>query len=353
MYAFLADIHIGVKLPNVDFLDSLNKFFDLIKKNKESCECIFVCGDLFDHRLTIDEAKFASLFLSNLACNRCGLNGRTNVPVRIIHGTYSHDYNQMEIFLPLLKKIDNVDIEYYNKACEGVLPNGAKVLYLPQEYGDVDYSKAFNKQYDIVVGHGPIASEKFAPCPSANHDITLPVEKLSQISKICVFGHYHEYTNFGNGVFYTGSMLRFRYGEPTPKQFFFCDNNFKAWTEVNPYAMEFKVIDVYSPDELRHHLSEDIKTPHRFCIHTDNSDLDVYHAIMNTFKRNQNISYRVMTEKHTDENEPMCEATVYPSNVTYELPVPALISFIKERYNVDVADEIHDYENKILKEKKD
>jgi len=352
MYAFLSDVHLGTKLPKVDYLHSLDAFLELIEKNEEPCECIFVCGDLIDHRLTIDEAKFATLFLLNLVDNHCGKNGRTNIPVRIIHGTYSHDYNQMEIFLPMLQRIDNVDVQYFNHAAIGKLPNGKKVLYLPQEYGNIDYTEAFSQTYDIIVGHGPIASAIKSPCPASRNDIVLPVETLGEISKICVFGHYHEYTDFGNNVYYTGSMLRFRYGEPIPKVFFFCDNDFNVTTVRNNWALEYVTVDVYSPEELRTHLSEEITTPHRFMIHTDNSDLETYHAIMNVYKQNQMISYRIFTEQKDDtDEETIVEKEFKPTSIIE--PIPDLLKYISDRYDLDVSNEIHSYETKINRDAKD
>jgi DNA repair exonuclease SbcCD nuclease subunit len=352
MYAFIADIHIGTKLNKVDYLESLSAFLGHIKEYGEPCECIFVCGDLFDHRLTIDEAKFASLFLINLVCNHCGGNGRQHAPVRIIHGTFSHDYNQMEIFMPMLEKIDNVDVQYYNEACVGKLPNGASVLYLPQQYeGSVDYGDALDddKHYDIIVGHGPISSNVKSPCPASHHDIVFPTEKLGKISSICVFGHYHEYTEFGDNVFYAGSMLRFRYGEDIDKVFFYCDHDYHVKTFKNEFALEYKIIDVYSPDELRDAISKDIASPTRFYIHTDNASLETYHAIMNTYKRNQNISYRIFTEKTDDDNHvnrPLNEMI----KDTIELPIPSLLKFIKERYDLDVEEEVNEYVDKINRE---
>ena len=91
MIAFLSDIHLGTKLKKSDYLKSLDFFINKIKEHKEPCHCIFVCGDLFDHRLSIEDFRFASIFLLKLVCNECGRDGRTHVPVHFIHGTYSHD----------------------------------------------------------------------------------------------------------------------------------------------------------------------------------------------------------------------------------------------------------------------
>ena len=63
MYAFLQDIHIGAKYSNESLFKSLNTFFGLIKDHKEKCDCIFVCGDLFEHKLSVEESKTAALVL--------------------------------------------------------------------------------------------------------------------------------------------------------------------------------------------------------------------------------------------------------------------------------------------------
>lgn len=351
MYAFIGDLHLGVKLPQIDFLKSLDKFFDLIKKHKEECHCIFVAGDLFDHKLTIEEAKFASVFLVNLVCNNCGRNGKQHVPVHFIHGTYTHDNEQYEIFLPLLEKLPNVNIFYTKSACKGTLTNGVTVLYLPQEYGDIDYSQAFSEKYDIIVGHGPISSMTNEPCKSTQYEILHSVEQLGSISKICVFGHYHGYTDFGNNTFYTGPWLRWQYGEDTPRVFFFCNDEFKVETIPNETAMIFETHDVYSPDELRDAVSKDITNPHRFIIHCKNEDLVEYHAIMNAYKKNQFLKYQIVSERATDEeiNKHIEDRT--PQAIVE--PIPALIEYVKDKYDLDVSEEVKDYESKINRDKQE
>lgn len=341
----------GVKIPQMDYLKSLDKFLGLIKEHKEECHCIFVVGDLFDHKLTIEEAKFAALFMVNLVCNNCGRNGKQHVPVHFIHGTYTHDNEQYEIFLPMLEKLPNTDVFYTKTACVGTLQNGMKILYAPQEYGNIDYSKAFSEQYDIIVGHGPVSSETKVPCKSTQYEILHSAEQLGSISKICVFGHYHGYTDFGNNVYYTGPWLRWKYGEDEPRVFFFCTDDFKVETFPNDFALEYETFQIYSPEELRNELSKDINNPHRFIIHCKNDELVEYHAIMNAYKKNQFLKYQVITEseeKRVDDT-PIEDRSTHP----VVEPVPALIEYVKDKYDLDVTDEIKDYESKINRDKKE
>lgn len=350
MIAFIADIHLGTKLSQMDYLKSLNKFLDIIKKHKEPCHAIIVLGDLFDHRLSIDEAKFASMFISNIVCNYCGRDRNIHVPVKFIHGTYTHDYDQYGIYLSILNKIPDVDIFYTNTVCSDSLSNGMRILYLPQEYGDIDYSEAFNSEYDIIVGHGPMSSQTSQPCKSTQYEILHSVEQLGSISKICVFGHYHNYTDFGNNVYYAGSMLRWMYGEDVEKRFFICNDNFEVETIPNEFALKYETITVDSPESLRSELSKEIDNPHRFIITPNNdSELVEYNAIMNAYKKNPNLKYRInqsTMNNNDDVDNKKIDTLLNPSNVIIE-PIPALLSYIKDKYDTDVTDEIHDYENKI------
>jgi DNA repair exonuclease SbcCD nuclease subunit len=333
----------------MDYLKSLDMFLGLIKKHNEPCHAIIVTGDLFDHRLSIEESKFAALYLLNLVCNNCGRDGKPHVPVHFIHGTYTHDYDQYEIYLPMLEKIDNVEIFYTKEACIGQLHNGISILYLPQEYGDIDYSEAMSHTYDVIVGHGPMSSETKHPCRSSQYEIMHSVEQLGSISKICVFGHYHEYTDFGNNVYYTGTHLRWMYGENAQKVFFFCSDDYTVETIANPYALNYETFDIYSTDELRNELSKDIKNPHRFMIHYKNdTELQEYHSIMNTYKKNAYLKFHIISEE--TQNDVIKQINEMKQTTPMLEPIPALISYISEKYDVDASNEIHDYESKINKE---
>ena len=349
MFAFLADLHLGARVSNEDQMNSLKMFLSLIKKHKEPCHCIFVCGDVFDHRLSIPEAEFAAKYLLRLVYNCLGDHGRS-IPVHFIHGTFTHDYDQYNIYLPLLNEIDGVSIFYTDKVCcHQLWSGGPNVLYLPQEYGNIDYSSAFSKSYDIIIGHGPISSCTMNPCKSKSEEIVHSVEKLGDLSKICIFGHYHGFTDFGNHVYYAGPLLQWKYGEDIPKRFVFCNDQYQLETVLNPYAMEFKTIDIYQPEELRNALSKEIKSPHRFMIHSDMYSLSTYHGIMATTKKNSYISYRIISDiEHTVK--PTSESTT-PQHTIIE-PVAGLIQYIEERYQLNAEKEVREYEDKIRKEEK-
>jgi predicted phosphodiesterase len=347
MYAFLADIHIGCKLPNEDIMKSIDYYFNIIKEHDEPCHQIFICGDLFDHRLTVSELKFAAEVMVKLVCNKCGPD-ETDVPVTFIHGTYSHDQEQYMIFIRLIERTTGVRIRYIQSHASFKLDNGARVLALPQEYGDIDYREAFSSKYDIIIGHGPMSSMNDEPCPTGSTEIMMSAELLSNISNVCVFGHYHEFINFGGNVFYAGSMLRWKYGENKPKVFLTCTDDWKVSTHPNPYAMNYETKDIFSPDELRKNISTDIDHPVRFIIHVNKEhSLEEYHSIMNLYKKNKMISCRFISEKNEEQIERLSVDIKPHANVE---PIPALITYIKDKYQIDPSDVIMTYNEKISKE---
>ena len=144
-------------------------------------------------------------------------------------------------------------------------------------------------------------------------------------------------------------MLRWMYGEDEQKVFFLCSDNFEVETIPNEFALEYKTVEIDSPEKLRSELSKEINNPHRFIITpNDNTELTEYNAIMNAYKKNPNLKYRVMqcNDNNNDDDNKIVDERIISSNTIVE-PIPALLSYIKEKYDADVTEEIKDYENKI------
>lgn len=347
MYAFIGDLHIGVKLPNEDYMKSLELFLQHIRKHKEPCHAIFVVGDLFDHRLSVNEFQFTGQFIVRLVCNQCGRNNRQHVPVYFIHGTYSHDLDQYDVFMPFLTRMTNVEVFYCKTHTAFELRNGIRVLGIPHESGDIDYTNDFNQTYDLIVGHGVIVDGLRNPC-KASGGIIHSAKQLGDISKLCVFGHYHGYTDFGNGVYYTGPWLRWRYGEDEDRVFFFCNDKFEVETIPNPIALPYTTIHITSVDELRDYVANDIHSPHRFIFDQVKPDeLEIVKSIALSTKVNPNVTYE-FGEIITDDTPTVDEVV---STITTEQPIPALVSYIKEKYDIDAGEKLSEYETQINKDK--
>jgi hypothetical protein len=343
MYGFIGDLHLGVKLPRQDFVNSLKDFLTHIRNSKEECHAIFVCGDLFDHRLSIDDAKFAAQFVSALVYNHAGKN-QQNIPVYFVAGTYSHDLDQYPIYLSMIDESVRANVFYIDRAGSLTVFGDKKVLFLPQEY-DVDYTKLFEDTYDIIVGHGPIVSNTKNPCKTKKYETVHSAELLGKISKLCVFGHYHGYTDFENGVYYTGPWLRWKYGEDEPRVFFFCDDNLKVFTEPNLHAMEYVTIEVRDTEHLRECLSQTITSPHRFIINSLPSDMETYRGIINSTK---SPLIRFQLEEIEDEDDlHLTVDEVVDAQAEAVQPIPKLIAYIKDKSGLDTEEQIRKYETQI------
>ena len=103
---------------------------------------------------------------------------------------------------------------------------------------------------------------------------------------------------------------------------------------------------------MRDIISQGITTPHRFIIKTNNENVETYHAIMNTNKKNPNIKYKISSEENDDNTsttQPIEMPTESNSDTLVLGPIPSLISYISEKYNIDTSKEIHEYDEKISK----
>lgn len=350
MYGFIGDLHIGVNLPNDDYLKSLNMYYGLIKECKEECKGIFIVGDLFDHRLSIEENKFAALFIANLVCNGVGKNGK-NVPVYFVHGTFNHDLNQYEEFIPLLERMKGIEFKYFKTACETVI-DGHSVLVIPHETGNLDYSQ-FHKEYDLIVGHGVIMSDIKPVFLKNVSGMRFSDRSLGEMSKLCVFGHFHGYTDFGNGVYYTGPWLRWKYGEDTKRVFFFCDDNFNVFTRDNPFAIEYRTIEIENPDELREAINVDISTPHRFIINATPNNIDTYRGIILSTAQNKNIRYQLTEIIENKDTNNDAEKNEQLFDDVWAKPIPQLMEYIMGNYGINTEEQLTNYENRLRKDLKE
>ena len=72
---------------------------------------------------------------------------------------------------------------------------------------------------------------------------------------------------------------------------------------------------------------------------------------MNAYKKNQFLKYQIVSEKATDEeiNKHIEDRT--PQAIVE--PIPALIEYVKDKYDLDVSEEVKDYESKINRDKQE
>ena len=258
------DFHFGNPRINCDAMYSkLKEFF---YPEVEKSDLVLLTGDLFDQLTTINSNAnlYASIFIKELFA----FSAKNNVPIRILHGTYSHDRNQLQVLNVL--KLKNTDAKIINEiSCEEltVKDKKYKILYIPD---NLPYKKSSDvmehidkvlkvmgwKTVDIVLGHGtfshalPVSSNHLPPC-------TYTIEQFNKIttdSSLIVMGHIH-ISSAKDKVFYCGSFERMSHGEEQPKGFYkFNDENGKWKAEFvgNDDAALFVTIypQGYTTDEI-------------------------------------------------------------------------------------------------------
>lgn len=253
----ISDIHIGKK-DDMKLEKELDIFLDYVKGNP--CEVLTISGDLFDRVLTANE--YGTVMAINFIKNLLSITTEHGTAVRIIKGTRSHDFNQLDILKFIKKEVSEF---YFNiierNSTEEI--NGVKFLYLPEEY-PTDYDDFYkenllsveDKAYDIIIGHGMIDFIAFTGYEddSENRVHGTPTHKADDLIRVTkgpiIFGHIHEKQEYKNKIYYTGSYSRYSFDTPSEKGFMVFDidledtSKFKMEFIENTDAPTYAVIDI-------------------------------------------------------------------------------------------------------------
>ena len=91
----IADLHFGAFNPQTQY-QILQEQFLLPISQIPKLDVIVVDGDTFDHKTmsNSDASMFASIFVDNLV----QLAKSKNATLVLLHGTYSHDFDQLKLF---------------------------------------------------------------------------------------------------------------------------------------------------------------------------------------------------------------------------------------------------------------
>ena len=294
-FLLFADIHIGsIKDTNYVY----NTLINIIDKEVifTKTDAVFILGDYFDRLFKVNE-EFVSVAINVMAYlyRACKKN---KTKIRIIYGTESHEMNQYKLFNYYLTS-KAVDMKLITTCTEEEIFPNVNILYVPEEYiSDKhefyhDYLYA-GKKYNYIFGHGVIVEGM----PKAvSYTTTMTNEKqvphfkageLSSISDICIFGHYHCYTDMGDNVYYLGSLFRDSFGEETPKGYGIIEDNKFTFIE-NDKAYIYKTYEINS-DSNAFNSADDIM----------NEIKKIKEENPNVFNGEQNGKIRIIF--HTPEN---------------------------------------------------
>lgn len=342
----ISDVHFGAFKAPLLYSELEQVFFKEILKS-ESLDVVFIAGDLFDKKLSLNEehAKYAIKFANNLTA----LASKMNFKIRMLRGTRNHDLHQLNNF-QYLEGRKNTDFKIINTVTEeDMFGDEFKILYLPEEYMEdqEEYYKEtlYNdeKHYDIIIGHGSIEFQSFE---SLNHlserkianAPTFKNKLLMEKSNLTVFGHIHNRCNYQEKLYYCGSFSRWIFGEEKPKGFikFTYDTDDKTFDLKyvdNHLAREFKTIDIdeiMSDDtkgidekiKLIEKIKEDCQTDYVKFKYNVTDNIDDNQIVKNYFSENEEIVISARKEKlRQDESEKeLLKEYGFIFNKEYSLP---------------------------------
>lgn len=262
-----ADTHIGC--PRIDFINMYHNLCTYLYPEIANSHIFFLAGDFFDtlQNLSSRAVMYALRFVYDLL----SISEKYGTQIRILHGTYSHDRNQISVFeaftrtregkqflqdLPTMGRmriINKLEAEEIKELrLNGInYPGSLKVLYvpdsLPYKKGEevAEKLKEINELVgwtaaDLLVGHGTFdfMMPDNVPLPPCTYSVNMFKDIVhGQI----VMGHIHTHGKKSN-VTYAGSFERIAHNEEEDKGFLVITKQETQWKmhfKTNPGALKF------------------------------------------------------------------------------------------------------------------
>lgn len=221
--AVVSDIHLGHDRNDTQFIiANLEKAFPDDAYTGE-LDILFIAGDVFDKLLYL--SNVAVIEIDIWITNLLRVCKKHNVMLRVLRGTYSHDWTQSSRFELLnkvakigcaLKYVDELSIEY-------IAEHDIRVLYVPDEWND-DPMKTLGqvhellhihgiKQVDFAIMHGQFTYQLPPVVKAPKHN---EQAYLALVRCLIFIGHVHIYSEWDR-IIAQGSFDRLSHGDEVPK----------------------------------------------------------------------------------------------------------------------------------------
>ena len=247
--AHIADVHIGAMKSQKEEEQLKIQFIDKLKAIPK-LDLIIIAGDLFHTKILINSGHFK--VFTNFFKDLANVAKEKNAKIRIIKGTESHDYRQLEYIKPIVDEF-SVDCKIFHTVGKEIIDEKLNVLYIPEEYmedKDEFYKEFMNDTYDLIVFHG-VVTETCFQAKNQESAITMskaPVLDTKKLMEIChgpiLAGHIHTRTNIKEAIFYSGSFFRWCFGEEEKKGFYIHSYNEEDYSYTNEF-IENEMADKY------------------------------------------------------------------------------------------------------------
>lgn len=216
----IADIHFGVIDPAVQYKILQEQFISKIQNI--NFNVLAIDGDLFDHKFQAnsDAVLYAELFINDCVT----LCRARNATLVLLHGTSSHDSNQLKLFYHYLSD-PTIDIRIIENTRFEMI-QGKRVLCIPEEYNKgKEYYEHFlfnSGFYDGVYMHGTLKGSIYGANEvnlSSKKNPTFDLSSFCNCKGPIISGHVHVAGCYESHMYYPGCPIRWRFGEEEAKGF--------------------------------------------------------------------------------------------------------------------------------------
>ena len=210
-----ADLHFGSIDPKVTYQILKEQFISKIALFPK-IDIIAIAGDIFERKYMAnsDPITYATLFMGELM----QVAKEKNASVIVVMGTREHDADQLRLFYHY-RNNPEYDI-YIVEQLQFVYTKGMQILCIPELYGlpEDNYDMVLNHSfYDMCIMHGTIKGSVYVDNVKEGRLFTIDDFKYC-IGPI-ISGHIHTGGCFDKDFYYTGSPIRYKFGEEGTKGF--------------------------------------------------------------------------------------------------------------------------------------
>ncbi len=267
-YITIGDIHLGHMNNKTKFiLSNLRYMMAKFHTHFKNLDAIFINGDLFEQAIMANSEEYREIkkWFAELV-HFCVVN---KIKIRLLEGTPSHDAGQPGTIFETYRKIDGLDIKYFDSiSIEYMEDFDLNIMYVPDET-NLPAKKRFKIMKDVLKAKGLSKVDYIMLHGLCKHHMPVTDEDCHDELDLLSITNYFVHTNHVHtpGVFdriiTAGSFDRLRHGEEEAKGFTYgmlnlktkeCKFNFIK----NDNARTFKTIKVKdnSEEELKRLYSE-------------------------------------------------------------------------------------------------
>src|SRR5574344_751760 len=218
----IADIHFAAFDPLKQYNILKTQFIDVIDRMPK-IDIIAIDGDIFHHKLMAnsDGLYYATTLVNDII----NVARKHNSTVVMIHGTFSHDADQLKNFYHYMSDND-IDVRI-TPTLKFEEIKGARILLIPEMYGvdESEYQKFLHQSgyYDEAFMHGTFKGSVYGD--NVGNGRLFDIHDFDHCTGFMVGGHVHTPGCFSGYFYYTGSPYRWVFGQEEDKGFLICTHD--------------------------------------------------------------------------------------------------------------------------------